>query len=454
MDNDSGSSICDINTVAAISPEIKLNYKSQSTSNTSIPIQNDIIKLPVVITGCYGLVLRKRVNKVFGSYWTREYCMIQFNILVFHKVKYPFYITKSISVASIIKCEASVIDSCVFSIFVNKSDDSCMSSCRKKKVQIKLKCTSTVDMQRWVLYINNNIKSWKNNKNSAKNLISNEQYIERSVAEGIIEKVTRKLKKSNRALILNQLNFIIKKRLIILLSNSFNILLLNKNRNSVTSIESNENECDGPLIFKRFMKEVQISVNILKSMFSFSRIVESRLKLHWDILKKHKTTTCILHEKITLRDLFHIWRRQTLFTRNQQKLCEKSGNIKFDRCNSFYFEKSLPVLISNQFNRINILASIFNKRLRFAWNCLYAINIQERILLGLYRYSQINSLFHILEKIWRVKVIKAFFALKFVQNASIYQRRNKEIYLNIRYNSKPMNNEIENEIIGLCRNTL
>ncbi|EEA05143.1 PH domain-containing protein [Cryptosporidium muris RN66] len=453
MDNDSSSSICDINTVAAVLPEIKLNCKSQSTSNTSIPIQNDIIKLPVVIAGCYGLVLRKRVNKIFGSYWTREYCMIQSNILVFHKVKYPFYITKSISVASIIKCEASLIDSCVFSIFLNKSDDSCMSSCRKKKVQIKLKCTSTVDMQRWVLYINNNIKSWKNNKNSAKNLISNDQYIERSVAEGIIEKVTRKLKKSNRALMLYQLNFIIKKRLIILLSNSFKILLLNKNRNSVVSIESNENEC-GPLILKRFMKEVQMSVNILKSMFSFSRIVESRLKLHWDILKKHKTTTCILHERITLRDLFHIWKRQTLFTKNQQILYEKSGNIKFDRCYSFYFEKSLPVLISNQFNRINILASIFNKRLRFAWNCLYTIKIQERILIGLYRYNQINSLFHILEKIWRVKVIKAFFTLKFMQNTSICQGRNEEIYLNIKYNSKPMNNKIENEIIGLYKNTL
>ncbi|KAL7068450.1 PH domain-containing protein [Cryptosporidium serpentis] len=453
MDNDSGSSICDINTVAAILPETKLNYKSQSTSNISIPIQNDVIKLPIVIAGCYGLVLRKRVNKIFGSYWTRECCMIQSNILIFHKVKYPFYITKSISVASIIKCEASVIDSCVFSIFVNKSDDSCISSSKKKKMQIKLKCTSTVDMQRWVLYINNNIKSWKNNKNSAKNLISNDQYIERSAAEGIIEKVTRKLKKSNRALMLNQLNFIIKKRLIILLSNSFKILLLNKNRNSMISIESNENEYDGPLILKKFIKEAQISVNILRGMFLFSQIVESKLKLHWNILKKHKTTTCILHEKIILRDLFHIW-RQTLFFKNQQKLCEKDGNIKFNSYYSFYFEKSLPVLVSNQFKRINILASIFNKRLRFAWNCLYTIKTQERILIGLYRYNQINSLFHVLEKIWRVKVIKAFFTLKFMQNTSIYQKRNKEIYLNIKYNSNSMHNQTENKIIGLYKNTL
>ncbi|KAF7458909.1 PH domain-containing protein [Cryptosporidium felis] len=189
-----------------------------------------INNLPV-ITGYYGKVLRKKKHAIFGSYWSKEYCLLQSNIFLCHELKYPFRIKKSISVASIVKCEISKIDPCVFfmtinnennhgfdsksinkspplDIDVNKNYDqgknqkppksgkkTCLFMILKRTKRIKIKCVSAVDAQKWTFYINNTIKNWNSNKNCPKSLFNGSQYIEKTVAQELLEKTNRKVRK-------------------------------------------------------------------------------------------------------------------------------------------------------------------------------------------------------------------------------------------------------------------
>ncbi|KAJ1613174.1 hypothetical protein OJ252_1073 [Cryptosporidium canis] len=169
---------------------------------------NVLDSLPV-ITGYYGVVLRKKKHPLFGSYWSREYCLLQSNVLLCHELKYPYKIKKSVSVASISRCEVSKMDPCVYCLVIdNNKDSSKRSETAEKKgfscftfgsrglEIIKIKCKSAIDAQKWTHHINNTMKGWKLNRSSTKCLYSANQFIEKTIAQELFERANRKFKRT------------------------------------------------------------------------------------------------------------------------------------------------------------------------------------------------------------------------------------------------------------------
>lgn len=178
--------------------------------NNEISSESILNNFPV-ITGYYGVVLRKKKHPLFGSYWSKEYCLLQSNIFVCHELKYPYKIKKCVSVASISKCEISRMDPCIYCLVVNNNsnrDDQvgksevsgkrCFSCFNLKSGNfeiIKIKCKSVLDTQKWTFHINNTVKNWKLNKINVKSLYNANQFIEKTLAHELFEKMNRKLKK-------------------------------------------------------------------------------------------------------------------------------------------------------------------------------------------------------------------------------------------------------------------
>ncbi|OII75529.1 uncharacterized protein cubi_02050 [Cryptosporidium ubiquitum] len=323
--------------------ELKLSgQKKIDTDNFQSEINpGNIINNFPIITGYYGVVLRKKKHPLFGSYWNKEYCLLQSNIFVCHELKYPYKIKKSISIASISKCEISKMDPCVYCLTINNNEHnsgkseisqirgfSCFNFKNKKIEIIKIKCTSTLDTQKWTLYINNTLKNWRSNKNNAKNLYNANQYIEKTIAQELFEKVNRKLKKviiqssiNNMILIFNQ----IQKRNFY---NSFykikinSIINLNNKESESSRSTSNLSTSKNDFTFKNdllLIKRRIILFKIEQGSNHLKRIIIKRMSEYWELFKNQIKSNLFnsyresefmeIHYKLIIkRRIFLFWR--------------------------------------------------------------------------------------------------------------------------------------------------
>ncbi|KAH8739623.1 hypothetical protein FG386_001180 [Cryptosporidium ryanae] len=293
--------------------EIKMDEKDGCLNmelSDLVNLSGSIVNNFPVITGYYGIMLRKKRHPLFGTYWSKEYCLIQSNMFVCHKIKYPYCITKCISIASIVKCEISIIDPCVFCISVdnelkmeNKSTNKKKSrtsvfffgnkGSRKKLENIKFKCISTFDTQKWINYINNNIKTWKLNKNTSKNLFSSTNYIEKTVAQEMFERVSKKMRKIVYQSYIQSFSNLLKKLYLKQLYYSFSRLHLNyvltdqgcKDDSSITTYKSNvTSTSDNELLYRNDLLQIKKRILTFKheqGINNLNRIINRKKMNYW-----------------------------------------------------------------------------------------------------------------------------------------------------------------------------
>ncbi|POM85137.1 hypothetical protein CmeUKMEL1_15890 [Cryptosporidium meleagridis] len=314
--------------------------------------RNIINNFPI-ITGYYGIVLRKKKHPLFGSYWNKEYCLLQSNIFLCHELKYPYKIKRSISIASISKCEISKMDPCVYCLTINNNENlekagisqvnafSCFKFRSRRIEIIKIKCTSTLDTQKWNLYINNTLKNWRTNKNNTKNLYNGNQYIEKTIAQELFENMNKKLKKiiiqssiNNMILIFRQ----IEKR------NLYNSLykikinsIVNSNNDiyqeSISSKNTNHSSIsNNDFTFKKdllLIKRRIILFKIEQGSNHLKRLIIKRMSEYWRLLKENSLNNYEDHEFMEIHYKLILKRRIFLFWRELLRIILlKDNNFK------------------------------------------------------------------------------------------------------------------------------
>ncbi|KAK6587785.1 hypothetical protein RS030_81221 [Cryptosporidium xiaoi] len=359
--------------------DIGLNMELDELVNLSGSIVNNF----PVITGYYGIMLRKKRHPLFGSYWSKECCLIQSNMFVCHKLKYPYCITKCISIASIVKCEISIIDPCVFCISVdnklkmeNKNTNRKKSKvtffcfknmCTKRRIEnIKFKCISTLDTQKWISYINNNIKTWKLNKNASRNLFSGTNYIEKTVAQEVFEKLSKKMRKIVYQSHIQNFISLLQKHYLKQLYYSFNKLHLNyilielscKDDSSITTYKTNatsDNELyrnDLLLIKKRIL-----TFKHEQGINNLNRIINRKKMNYW---MKFVESTAIEVKSNNGNDNFIINNNTAFNVNNSDNYMDIYYNqVKLRKC--YYHWKALSVKRRIFNNHIELLNSYKSK---------------------------------------------------------------------------------------------
>ncbi|KAH8583658.1 PH domain-containing [Cryptosporidium sp. chipmunk genotype I] len=379
--------------------ELKLTDEKKIETDhfqNEISTRNIINNFPV-ITGYYGVVLRKKKHPLFGSYWNKEYCLLQSNIFLCHELKYPYKIKRSISIASISKCEISKMDPCVYCLTINNNQEnsekagisqvrgfSCFNFKNRKIEIIKIKCTSTLDTQKWNLYVNNTMKNWRSNKNNAKNLYNGNQYIEKTIAQELFEKMNKKLKKitiqssiNNMILIFRQIEkrnlynslYKIKINSIINSYNDIDKEIISPRNTSRSSISNNDFTFKKDLLL---IKRRIILFKIEQGSNSLKRLIIKRMSEYWKLLKVNSLNNHGDYEFMELNYKLIIKRRIFLFWRELLKIVLlKNKNYKENRKsinsivskdsitthsnnnNNFFHSNLSPELTSNENIQIN-----------------------------------------------------------------------------------------------------
>ncbi|CUV06351.1 unnamed protein product [Cryptosporidium hominis] len=347
--------------------------------------RNIINNFPV-ITGYYGVVLRKKKHPLFGSYWNKEYCLLQSNIFLCHELKYPYKIKRSISIASISKCEISKMDPCVYCLTINNNEEnlekagisqvsgfSCFNFKSRKIEIIKIKCTSTLDTQKWNLYINNTLKNWRSNKNNTKNLYNGNQYIEKTIAQELFEKMNKKLKKiiiqssiNNMILIFRQIEkrnlynslYKIKINSIINSNNDIEQESISSKNTNYSSISNNDFTFKKDLLL---IKRRIILFKIEQGSNHLKRLIIKRMSEYWKLLKEHSLNNHEDHEFMEMHYKLILKRRIFLFWRELLRvILLKDKNFKRENRKTInsVIPKDSTITNSNNFFHSNLSSKL------------------------------------------------------------------------------------------------